>query len=1250
MKTILTRLFTVMLLIMVSMGAMADVKVLFGEKGDDKVKTDGDKIEATYDGGTIVVTQKVVDATKVTVFLTVTPNKGYTMQEKNVIEAYATAPANIGTTRAPLVSEKLTLDCEDFKDEASKRTYTTTIDSKLNLWVKSAKFESASKAGEGEPLRGGPVEITTDVNEKKLYLIQTNAFPSFFIAPQSNNTITTNNILGEYMLWYFLDAGKDNPGTENEIQYYYIVNNSTGKYIYNHNGDSRGINIIDFASLSDENKEKCKFKLVVNNNGGTTDFYNINVKASQTYYGLNKQNGSEANANPIRLTNTQYINDTNSKWKFIPFNGTFTYPVLPFTPSTDSDKYYYEIHNIQKDTYYAATDATPDKVIFTNQANESRAWYFKEAESDTWYKYYYIINPATGGKYMYYEGTADNTKDQTNAISVKEYNSENEDRYQFVVVQAGRGDGSTRVECYAIIPKLLVDNLWTSSSLGYAQASIANGLNMGIINSRGATNGAHWEFKTTTYTTVCDHPVIAFDRTTGKASITTSTLLPSIYYTTDGTTPSSTNGTLYEGPFTLTEQTTVKAIVTKAGYTDSEVTTLTIGKVATPTIQQETGTHNVSITTATPGATIYYTIDGTTPTTSSTLYEGASEELGGKPIKAIAVKDNMINSDIGEGEIDIRCATPVISFNNITSMVSITCGTEGSTIRYTTDNSEPTTTSTEYTAPFSVTSPTTVKAIATNPNLPSSVVAELVIPQVATPTIQNNGSNAVSITTETVGATIYYTTDGTTPTTLSTKYTVPLTENISNVTIKAIAVKEGMVTSVVGSNAVILQCAAPDIARSGNDGFTVSCSFPASGATIYYTTDGTTPTTSSSSITSGGIVSCTLPATVNAMAVATNYDNSDVASANLKNGMDGDGTVGNPYTIKYQADVEDFVEHVNTAEGSSLHYKVTATNPLNFSSAAAITQAFSGTFDGGTQLITDLKHPLFNTVDGGVVKNVTLKDVAIESDADYVGAIAGIAQGYSRIYNCGILPNDATFPEGTHPTVTTTGTCAGGIVGKLDGDSRVINCYSYADVSASSIAAGIVGENTFASTAEVSKYTKLRTAVVNCMFYGNITGGSNQYGVYGGSLITNAAATGISSYNYYRNGSTFNTSNGDPTAYNCSFPADERYLTQVEFHRSLLNSNRELCGWWVGSDVAPSTLTTAQVQAIPKDASLMYKWVVDPNLAPYPILKPFGKYPSIINTRQISLYYQHQYRHPLVRPHSSQPIRGKATRNAFSHY
>ena len=373
-----------------------------------------------------------------------------------------------------------------------------------------------SVLGSGSVWGQSPVVMTTDNNgngtiedsEKVFYLIQTNAFPSFYIAPQANNTITTNNILGEYMLWYFLDAGE-----EDGTQYYYIVNNSTGKYICHGGGTtssdaSRGVTLVEKTL---DNEERCKFKLVLDESNGTTGFYNIDAKGNPAYFGLNKRNGSEANQYPIRLTNSQYIHDSNSKWKFVAYNGTFTYPTPPFTPSTDLDKHYYEIHNVQKNTYYAATDATPDKVIFTNRANESRAWYLKEASSDTWYKYYYIINPATGGKYMYYNGTADNTGNQTNAVSVKDYDSANEDRYQFVVVQAARGDGANRVTCYAIIPKLLIDNLWTSSSLGYAQGSITNGLNMGIINSRGADNGAHWDFIDTTFNTVCGQPVIAFD-------------------------------------------------------------------------------------------------------------------------------------------------------------------------------------------------------------------------------------------------------------------------------------------------------------------------------------------------------------------------------------------------------------------------------------------------------------------------------------------------------------------------------------------------------------------------------------------------------------------------------------------------------------------------------------------------------------------------------------------------------------------
>ncbi len=632
----------------------------------------------------------------------------------------------------------------------------------------------------------------------------------------------------------------------------------------------------------------------------------------------------------------------------------------------------------------------------------------------------------------------------------------------------------------------------------------------------------------------------------------------------------------------------------------------------TPVISDVNGADNTFTITSPAAAfsTIYYTTDGsTTPnaTTGTIVISGSPITITENwSVQAVGVFNSFCTPVAGPKDLaPLGCAKPVITYDYTTSNVSISCSTPSSTIYYTTDGSTPTTSSTQYSAPFSVGSPTTVKAIATHATLPSSIVAELAITQVATPTIQNDGSNAISITTTTPDATIYYTTDGTDPTTASTEYTGPLTDNVSNVTIKAIAVKEGMITSAVGSGLVKLQCATPVIAKVGLT-FTLSCSLPTD-ATLYYTINGGSETLYNGPVP---FTADQLPMTVAAVARHSNYTESETASMEIKK---GEGTPDDPYIIYDTTDFTSFITNVNNGTAASACYKLGS--DISANGTAAITASYGGIFDGNGYTISDLSHPLFNIVDGGVVKNVTLKNVGISSSDSYVGAIAGTAQGYSRIYNCGILPNDATFPEGTHPYVTTTGTGAGGIVGLLKDDSRVINCYSYADVSAATRAAGIVGQNTYTSTATVTdgKYADLRTAVVNCMFYGNITGGTNQHGVYGGELITNATATGISSYNYYRNGTTFSTSNGRPTAYNCSFPAEERYLTQVEFHRSLLNSNRELCGWWVGSDVAPSTLTTAQVQAIPKDASLMYKWVVDPNIAPYPILKPFGKYASVIN-------------------------------------
>ena len=628
---------------------------------------------------------------------------------------------------------------------------------------------------------------------------------------------------------------------------------------------------------------------------------------------------------------------------------------------------------------------------------------------------------------------------------------------------------------------------------------------------------------------------------------------------------------------------------------------------ATTTIAAPTITNNNDGTftiTAETGATIYYTTDGTDPTTS-TLTTGTTSVIVSQTesmtvIKAIAkAESDVIATEVSTFELPV-CEAPVITFDHTTANVSITCATDDNTIYYTINGNSPTTSDLEYSIPFSVISPTTVKAIATKPGNVSSTVAELTIPQVATPTILNNGSNAISITTTTPDATIYYTTDGSNPTTSSTEYTEPLTDNVSNVAIKAIAVKENMITSAVGSGSVKLQCATPVVTRNGLT-FTLSCSMPTD-ATFYYSLDGTDPT-----ITYNGAVSFTsnqLPMTVKAVAQHNDYTDSETASLELKN---GEGTPEDPCMIYDLADLTNFVANVNNGTAAA-YYKLGS--DISASGLAAITTDFTGTFDGDGYTISNLGHALFNSVNGGTVKNVMLDVVSISGGSN-AGAIANQVTGTSEkrgcIYNCGVLSGN----------VSGSG-YVGGIVGQL-GDSnddncyaRVINCFSYANVSGGSEAGGIVGYNFFVSTAG-----NIRTMVMNCMFYGDITSGTNVSPVFGGNNISNLkhdsdrTQDGLNTFNYYAydEATTFNARQEDATKkYNSALAVEEKFLNRFEYYRLLLNSNKKLAAFYATGS--------------PDDADQkMMKWVLetaDRSISgrdpyPYPILKAQGYYPSIIN-------------------------------------
>jgi probable HAF family extracellular repeat protein len=233
-------------------------------------------------------------------------------------------------------------------------------------------------------------------------------------------------------------------------------------------------------------------------------------------------------------------------------------------------------------------------------------------------------------------------------------------------------------------------------------------------------------------------------------------------------------------------------------------------------------------------------------------YRDASGAIHLRPFILTPVPDNASQAPV---------ISPATGEYQSTVIVSITHPVENAIIRYTTDGSEPTSSSYLYLRPFIVNSTATVKARASVSGFSPSVITlarYTLIPSLymtALPAISPTAgtfpySVTVTLTCPTPNALIRYTVNGSEPTVSSNPYTQPF-ELRSSSTVKAKAFATGMAPSPTASMPYVVAGSNPNEVNNPkiwpnspnfNRQVRVKITCPTKNAIIFYTTDGSEPT------------------------------------------------------------------------------------------------------------------------------------------------------------------------------------------------------------------------------------------------------------------------------------------------------------------------------------------------------------------------------------------------------------------------
>lgn len=301
-----------------------------------------------------------------------------------------------------------------------------------------------------------------------------------------------------------------------------------------------------------------------------------------------------------------------------------------------------------------------------------------------------------------------------------------------------------------------------------------------------------------------------------------STIGTSIFYTVDGSMPSSSSSE-YLYPILLAQDTStiIRAQAFREGWENSDVASATFnitGTVSSPYYDIPGGiyfnTIQVGILCETEGAIIRYTTDGSEPTEISNLYHSSITMNRETTLKAIAYRTGWNNSPTSSTlyrfKMQMPTCYPIGGEYLSPQIVSIDCPSTYDDIRYTTDGSEPSSLSPIYLDEISISAYTMLKAKAfRNGWIDSDSSSNEYFFKVSTPQFSPTSGTYTStisstISTDTPGTTIRYTIDGSIPSETSLMYTQPI--DISHtIIVIAQAFKDGWIPSELGSAIYVIQ-------------------------------------------------------------------------------------------------------------------------------------------------------------------------------------------------------------------------------------------------------------------------------------------------------------------------------------------------------------------------------------------------------------------------------------------------------------